>query len=52
VNAGFDQSCQRLTLGGRLMSGLQNGRVQTYLRVIGIALAILVVVLIWGGRGG
>ena len=30
------------------MSRLQNGRVQTYLRVIGVALVVLVLFLIWG----
>jgi hypothetical protein len=34
--------------GGKLLSYLQNGRVQSYLRVIGIALAALALLLIWG----
>ena len=33
---------------GALMSRLQDGRVQNYLRVIGLALAVLVLFLIWG----
>ena len=49
INRGFDQGCERVTLGGRLMSLLQDGRVQHYLRVIGIALVALVLILIWGG---
>jgi NADH-quinone oxidoreductase subunit L len=49
INLGFDQSCERVTLGGRLMSRLQDGRVQSYLRIIGIALVALVLFLIWGG---
>jgi NADH-quinone oxidoreductase subunit L len=49
INLGFDQSCERVTLGGRLMSRLQDGRVQNYLRIIGIALVALVLFLIWGG---
>jgi NADH-quinone oxidoreductase subunit L len=49
INLGFDQSCERVTLGGRLMSRLQDGRVQNYLRIIGIALVVLVLFLIWGG---
>ncbi len=32
------------------MSRLQSGRVQTYLRLIGVALAVLVLFLIWGCR--
>jgi NADH-quinone oxidoreductase subunit L len=48
VNLGFDEGCRRLTAGGGLMSRLQDGRVQSYLRVIGIGLTVLVLVLIWG----
>jgi NADH-quinone oxidoreductase subunit L len=48
VNPGFDQGCRRLTRGGNLMSRLQDGRVQHYLRVIGIALTLLALALIWG----
>jgi NADH-quinone oxidoreductase subunit L len=48
VNLGFDQGCRGLGLGGKLMSRLQSGRVQNYLRVIGVALAVLVLFLIWG----
>jgi len=50
VNPGFDEGCRRLTKGGTLMSRLQGGRVQTYLRLIGGALAVLVLFLIWGCR--
>ena len=32
------------------MSRLQSGRVQSYLRVIGVALVVLVLLLIWGCR--
>jgi NADH-quinone oxidoreductase subunit L len=50
VNPGFDEGCRRLTKGGTLMSRLQGGRVQTYLRFIGVALVVLVLFLIWGGQ--
>jgi NADH-quinone oxidoreductase subunit L len=50
VNLGFDASCQGLTEGGSLLSRLQNGRVQGYLRIIGVGLAVLVLLLIWGCR--
>jgi proton-translocating NADH-quinone oxidoreductase chain L len=50
VNLGFDGSCRGLTEGGTGLSRLQTGRVQTYLRVIGVGLAVLVLVLIWGCR--
>jgi proton-translocating NADH-quinone oxidoreductase chain L len=51
VNPGFDEICRRVTGGGSLMSRLQDGRVQRYLRIIGISLAALVLVLIWGCKG-
>ena len=48
VNPGFDGGCRTVTAGGKLMARLQNGRTQTYLRVVGVAFAILVAFLIWG----
>jgi NADH-quinone oxidoreductase subunit L len=50
VNPGFDRGCEGLTGGGRLLSRLQNGRIQNYLRVIGIALTFLALFVIWGCR--
>ncbi len=50
VNLGFDRLCRRLTEGGALFSRLQDGRVQHYLRIMGMALAALVLLLIWGCR--
>jgi NADH-quinone oxidoreductase subunit L len=49
INLGFDQSCDGVSRGGKLMSRLQDGRVQNYLRIIGIALVALVLFLVWGG---
>jgi len=51
VNAGFDEGCQGVSRGGQLFSLLQGGRVQSYLRMIGLALIALVVFLLWGARG-
>jgi proton-translocating NADH-quinone oxidoreductase chain L len=51
VNTGFDESCKGFVQGGRLMSRLQNGRVQSYLRVLGIALIALVLLLFWSRKG-
>jgi len=51
INLGFDQSCDGVTRGGKLMSRLQDGHVQNYLRIIGVALTVLVLLLIWGGKG-
>jgi NADH-quinone oxidoreductase subunit L len=50
VNLGFDRGCAGVAEGGKLLSRLQNGRVQNYLRVIGVALAVLALALIWGCR--
>ena len=51
VNRFFDQSCQEVTLSGRLLSRVQGGRVQSYLRIIAIAFAGFVLFLIWGRHG-
>jgi NADH-quinone oxidoreductase subunit L len=51
VNKVFDESCRRIAGSGGLMSRLQNGKIQSYLRFIGIALTVLVLFLIWGCRG-
>jgi NADH-quinone oxidoreductase subunit L len=51
VNTGFDEGCEGLVQGGRLMSRLQSGRVQSYLRVLGIALIVFVLFLFWGRKG-
>jgi NADH-quinone oxidoreductase subunit L len=51
VNQGFDQSCRNVTRGGRILSRLQSGRAQTYLCIVGIAFAAIVLFLIWGTHG-
>lgn len=48
VNLGFDKSCGSLRLSARILSHLQNGQVQRYMRIIGLALAISVLIFIWG----
>jgi NADH-quinone oxidoreductase subunit L len=50
INLGFDKGCEGVTKGGRLMSWLQNGRVQDYLRIIGVGLVVLALLLVWGCR--
>jgi hypothetical protein len=50
VNLGFDRLCRSLRQGGGLLSRLQDGRVQHYLRIMGVALASLILLLIWGWR--
>lgn len=51
VNTGFDEGCEGFVHSGRLMSRLQNGRVQNYLRILGIALIAFVLFLFWGHTG-
>jgi hypothetical protein len=50
VNRGFDETCLGISKGGGFLSTLQNGRVQNYLRALGLGIAVLVLILIWGCR--
>jgi NADH-quinone oxidoreductase subunit L len=50
VNLGFDAGCETLREGGGEISRWHSGRVQTYLRVIGVALVVLVLFLVWGRK--
>ena len=50
VNLGFDTGCEALRQGGGGLSKLHAGRVQAYLRVIGVALVALIIFLIWGRK--
>jgi NADH-quinone oxidoreductase subunit L len=50
VNRGFDETCRGISGGGGLLSRFQNGRVQNYLRALGLAVVVLVLLLIWGCR--
>jgi len=50
VNTGFDEGCEGVSSGGKLLSLLQGGRVQGYMRVIGCALVALMVFLLWGAK--
>ncbi len=48
LNSGFDQTCERLSQGGWRLSLLQRGRIQSSLRIIGLALVVLTLLLLWG----
>jgi NADH-quinone oxidoreductase subunit L len=50
VNLGFDRGCEGLRKGGVRMGGLQTGRAQDYLRGLGLAFTVLVLLLAWGCR--
>jgi NADH-quinone oxidoreductase subunit L len=48
INLGFDKSCSNLSSGGGFISKFQNGQAQKYFRVVGIALALLGLMMLWG----
>jgi NADH-quinone oxidoreductase subunit L len=50
VNLGFDGGCGGLRNSARWVSLWQNGQVQRYLRVIGLALVLFGAAFLWGGR--
>jgi NADH-quinone oxidoreductase subunit L len=50
VNGAFDTGCETIWVGGRVLSRLQSGGVQRYLRAIGLALVVLVLLLLWSAR--
>jgi NADH-quinone oxidoreductase subunit L len=47
VDGSFDKGCEELASGGGLLSRVQTGRVQTYLRILSISVVALVAILIW-----
>jgi NADH-quinone oxidoreductase subunit L len=51
VNKGFDEGCNGVAGGGRLLTRLQNGLVQNYLRLLGAAVAALAFFLLLGHKG-
>ena len=50
INLGFDRACERVRRAGGHLSLLQNGQIQLYLRVVGVALTVLVLLITWGCR--
>ncbi len=50
VNSGFDEGCEGVSSSGRLLSLLQAGRVQGYLKIIAGALIVFTVLLLWKAR--
>jgi NADH-quinone oxidoreductase subunit L len=51
VDGTFDKGCEELSVGGGLVARMQSGRVQTYLRLLAVAVAVLAAILIWSSRG-
>jgi NADH-quinone oxidoreductase subunit L len=50
VDGTFDKSCEELSTSGGLLASVQSGRVQTYLRILALAVVALVAILIWSAR--
>jgi NADH-quinone oxidoreductase subunit L len=50
VDGGFDKGCEELTVGGGLLSRVQTGRVQTYLRILALAVVALAAILILSSK--
>lgn len=48
VNSGFDEGCATVRDGAWLLSKIQNGQIQRYMRAVGLAMCLLVIVLLWG----
>ena len=51
VNGGFDKGCEELANSGGLLARVQSGKVQTYLRLLALAVVVLAAILIWSSRG-
>ena len=50
VDGTFDKACEELSTGGGIVSRVQNGRAQTYLRILAFAVIALAAILIWSVR--
>jgi len=50
VNGGFDAGTETVRGSGEWVSRLQNGQVQRYLGIIGLAFCALLVLLLWGSQ--
>ena len=51
VDGGFDKGCEELANGGGIAASVQSGRVQTYLRLLALAVVVLAALLIWSSLG-
>jgi NADH-quinone oxidoreductase subunit L len=50
VDGGFDKACEEISTGGGLLSRVESGRVQNYLRILAIAVVALAAILFWSSR--
>ena len=47
INTGVDQSCDTTRDLGRLMSRWHSGQIQTYLRILGLGMLVLLILYVW-----
>jgi NADH-quinone oxidoreductase subunit L len=50
VNSGFDEGCESVSRSGQILSRLQGGRVQGYLKIIAGALIVFTILLLWKAK--
>ena len=50
VNSGFDEGCHTVSRSGKLLSMLQAGRIQGYLKIVAGALVIFTIFLLWKAK--
>jgi NADH-quinone oxidoreductase subunit L len=50
VDGTFDKGCEELSTSGGLLSRIQNGQVQAYLRWLALGVVVLAAILIWSSR--
>jgi NADH-quinone oxidoreductase subunit L len=50
VDGSFDKGCEELASGGGLLASMQTGRVQTYLRLLALAVVVLFFILLWSAH--
>jgi NADH-quinone oxidoreductase subunit L len=50
VNSGFDEGCQSVSLSGQILSLLQAGRIQGYLKIVAGVLIVFTIILLWKAK--
>ena len=50
INGGFDKGCEEIATGGGMLSNVESGRSQNYLRYLAVGMIVLVAILLWSAR--
>ncbi len=50
VDGSFDKTCEEISTSGGILARMQNGRVQSYLRILAAAVVALAAILFWRSR--